>query len=101
MVRIVDKPQYLHRIVTGGIASGGVPRDKLDAYLRSHLTGPEHVWVDDFDQFFAARESALLDAIRTVMGKQIASNAIDEPDEAPAQYELVQEDSRISEDVTL
>ena len=32
------------------------------------------------------------------MGKQIASNVIEEADEAPAEYELVQEDSLASED---
>ena len=30
------------------------------------------------------------------MGKQIASDDIEEPDEAPEEYELVQEDSQAS-----
>ena len=34
------------------------------------------------------------------MGKQIASDGIEEPDEVPAEYELVQEDSLVSENVT-
>ncbi len=97
----VSPSEYLDRTASGGIASGGVPRDDLDGYLRSHLIDPEHVWADDFDQFFEARQSALLKAITAVMGKQIASDLIEEPDKAPADYELVQEDSRMSEDLTL
>ena len=93
--------EYLDRIASGGIASGGVPPDKLDSCLRSHLIAPEQVWADDFDGFFAAREAALLEAIRMAMGKRVASDVIDEPEEAPAEYELVHEDSRMSEDVTL
>ena len=82
------------------ISAGDVPREKLDGYMRSHLIDPAHLWADDFDQFFEARQSTLLEAIRTVMGKQIASDLIEEPDEAPTEYELVQEDSLVAEDIT-
>ena len=83
--------EYLERI-----AAGGVPRDVLDDYLQSHLIDPARMWSDDFHQYFSARQSALLDRIRTVMGKQIASDDIEDPDEAPAEYELVQEYSLVS-----
>ena len=86
---------YLDRIV-----SRGFPREDLDGYIRSHLIDPVLLSSDDFDQYYYARRSALLDAIRVVMGKQIASDNIEEPDEVPAEYELVQEDSLVSEDVT-
>ena len=87
-----DAPgKYLERI-----ASAGVPREVLDGYLQSHLIDPEHMWAGDFHQYFSARQSALLDRIRTVMGKQIGSDDIEEPDEAPVEYELVQEDSLVS-----
>lgn len=79
------------------IDSDGVPRDVLDGYLRSHLIEPAHLRSDDFDQYFRIRQSALLDRIRTVMGKQIASDGNEEHDEAPAEYELVQKDSLVSE----
>ena len=82
------------------ITSGGVPRDKLDSYVRSHLIDPAHLWSNDFDGHFRARQSALLDAIRLVMGKPIGSDLVEEPDAAPAEYELVQDDSLVSEDVT-
>ena len=34
------------------------------------------------------------------MGKPIGSDDVEEPDDAPAEFELVQEDSLVSEDVT-
>ena len=87
-----DAPgKYLERIV-----SGGVPRDFLDGYLQSHLIDPGHMLSDDFHEYFSARRSALLDRIRTVMGKQIASDDIEDPDEAPLEYELVQENSLVT-----
>ena len=88
-----DAPsEYLERI-----ESDEVPRDVLAGYLQSHLIDPGHMWSDDFRQYFSARQSALLDRIRTVMGKQIASDDIEEPDEVPSNYELVQEDSMVSD----
>ena len=87
-----DAPsEYLKRI-----AAGGIPRDVLDGYLQSHHIAPELMWSDDFPGYFSARQSALLDQIRAVMGKQIASDNIEELDEAPEEYELVQEDSLAS-----
>ena len=89
-----DAPsKYLVRIESG---KDRVPRDVLDGYLRSHFIDPAHVRLDDFGEYFDCRQSALLDRIRTVMGKQIASDDIEEPDEAPEEYELVQEDSQVS-----
>ena len=89
-----DAPrEYLERI-----ALGEVPKDVLDGYIQSHLIDPKHMWSDDFHQYFNARQSALLNKIRTVMGKQLVSEDIEEPDEAPAEYELVQEDSQVSGD---
>ena len=68
----------------------------MDEYLLSHLIHPEHVWASDFDEYFNARQSAFLDRIRAVMGKQVASDDIEEPDEAPEEYELVQENNLAS-----
>ena len=82
--------EYLARI-----AAGGVPKDVLGGYVQSHLIDPRHLWSDDFDTYFNARESALLDKIGAVMGKPI-SDGIEEPDDAPAEYELVQQDSLAS-----
>lgn len=75
-----------------GIIESGVPKDDQDEFLRSHLIDPEHLWSDDFETYFKARQAALLDKIGTAMGKPI-SDAIEEPDDAPSDYELVQYDS--------
>ncbi len=89
-----DAPsKYLVRIESG---KDRVPRDVLDGYLGSHFVDPAHLRSDDFGEYFVSRQSALLDRIRTVMGKQIASDEIEDPDEAPVEYELVQEDSQVS-----
>lgn len=83
--------EYLGRIAT--------PRDRLDGYLRTHLIEPAHLRSDDFDGFFAARQSALLGAIREAMGKQIAYDAVEEGVEPPVDYEVVQQDSMTSDDL--
>ena len=83
--------EYLGRIAT--------PRDRLDGYLRTHLIEPAHLRSDDFDGFFAARQSALLGAIREAMGKQIAYDAVEEGVEPPADYEVVRQDSMTSDDL--
>ena len=89
-----DAPsEYLVRIESG---KDRVPRDVLDGYLKSHFIDPTHLRSDDFGEYFNSRSSALLDRIRTVMGKQIASDEIEDTDEAPEEYELVQEDSQVS-----
>ena len=78
---------YLRRI-----AQGNVPRETLAEYLQSHLIAPEHLWADNFDSYFMTRQAALLRQIAIVMGKQ-PSDDLEEPDEAPTDYELVQADS--------
>ena len=94
-----DAPsKYLVRIESG---KDRVPRAALDGYLGSHFVDPAHLRSDDFGKYFNSRQSALLDRIRTVMGKQIASDDIEDPDEAPEEYELVQEDSQVSGSVNI
>ena len=89
-----DAPsEYLVRIESG---TDRVPRDVLDDYLGSHFIDPAHLRSDDFGKYFNSRQSALLDRIRTAMGKQIAPDDIEDPDEAPEEYELVQQDSQVS-----
>ena len=84
-----DAPSaYLERIE--------VPRDGLDEFLRTHLIDPAHLRANDFDGFFAARQSALLGVIREVMGKPIAPDTIAGGVEPPVDYELIQQDSMTS-----
>ncbi len=80
--------EYLERIK--------VPQDRLDEYLRTHLVDPAQLRTNDFDGFFAARQSTLLRVIQKEMGKQIAPDATEEGVEPPVDYELVQRDSMAS-----
>ena len=67
-------------------------RYTLDGHIQSHMIDPKHLRADDFDRFFNARRSAFLRTIESVMGKPI-SDDIEELDETPAEYELVQQDA--------
>ena len=67
-------------------------RYTLDGHIQSHMIDPEHLRADDFDRFFNARRSAFLRTIESVMGKPI-SDDIEEIDETPAEYELIQQDA--------
>ena len=87
--------EYLDRIVT----RKQVPGDDLDRFLRSHLIDPTRLDADDFEGFFATRRAALLEAIRKAMGKQTATDTVEDAEEVPAQYELVHGDSLVSEDL--
>lgn len=58
----------------------GIPRQRLNAILRSHLIEPETLWGDDFDAFLAHRTQALLALVSQAMGKsQPASQRLIEP----------------------
>ena len=87
--------EYLARITSDGVSAR-----QLDSYLQSHLIAPAYLRSNDFERHFRARQSALLDAIRLAMGKPIGSDVVEEPDDVPAAYKLVQQDSLLSEDVT-
>lgn len=91
---------YLADIVDGPRGSDGVKRTDLDAFVRTHLVDPAYLWSDDFDSHFASRTAALLQAIREVMGKETDAETKGEPEDAPTDYELVQEDSQMSEEVS-
>ena len=69
-----------------------MPEEALAEYLRSHLVTPQHLWADDFNGYFRTRQDALLRRIAGAMGKQ-PTDDLEEPDEAPVDYELVQADS--------
>lgn len=84
---------YLQRIVEENDQRDIVgAKDMLEASVQSHMIDPGHLWSDDFDGYFNARHAALLAIIGAVMGKPV-SDGVEEPDEAPADYELVHEDS--------
>jgi hypothetical protein len=54
-----------------------IAADRMDEILRSHLIEPEQARSDDFEAFFAARASALLDQIERAMGKKVQRDQFD------------------------
>jgi hypothetical protein len=60
---------YLERLETGDGSTPGIPRDRLDAYLRSHLIEPSFLRTNDFDGFMRDRQLRLLKVIELAMGK--------------------------------
>jgi hypothetical protein len=50
----------------------GIPSERLDEILRSHLIEPETLRRDDFEAFFQARMQALLMLIGQAMGKPLS-----------------------------
>ncbi len=52
--------------------------DRLEGFLRSHAINPEYIWQDNFEGFFADRESRLLQLIEQAMGKTMNRPSIPE-----------------------
>ena len=50
----------------------GVGSETLDRILATHLISAETLHADDFEAFFEARREALIELIRTAMGKTVA-----------------------------
>jgi hypothetical protein len=78
--------EYLSRLQN----SAGITADQLDLHLRTHLVDPALLRGDDFKGFFAARQSALLGRIEQVTGKRIDPGVAVEPEDEPAEYEVIE-----------
>ena len=61
--------QYLSKLETGDKQTPAIPREKIDAYLRSHLINPDILRTDDFEAFMADRQKQLLRLIEQAIGK--------------------------------
>ena len=59
--------KYLERLES----ATKVPREEMDGFLRPHLIDPVHLRENDFEAFYAARSTALLDLVADVMGKPV------------------------------
>jgi hypothetical protein len=57
-----------------------IGREQLEDYLRSHAIPVDALEADDFDAFFARRETALLDRIEQAMGKKVQREIVVEED---------------------
>lgn len=65
----------------------GIPEEKLDEILHSHVIDPISLREDDFDTFFQARKNALLDRIEKAMGKTIVRETLTQEDSEPGDYD--------------
>lgn len=62
---------YLKRLVQ----SSGIPPERLDAILRSHVVDVDAIKGDDYQKFFLLRQEALLKRIEEATGKTIVRQA--------------------------
>jgi hypothetical protein len=68
----VAPSQYLARLEAGDGETPPVPRDRLDAYLASHLIDRSLLRSHDFEVFMADRQRRLLEMIAQATGEPIA-----------------------------
>ena len=68
----------------------------LNGHLQSHFVDPALLRSDRFDGFFEARQRALLARIGKAMGKSVVMDmdTSDEDEEAPVDYEMIDEESQ-------
>lgn len=81
--------QYLIRLQK----HAGIEESRMDDILCSHVIEPAHLRADNFDDFFQAREKALLARIEKAMGKPIAREALPEPMEVVTDYQEEEEET--------
>lgn len=67
----VAPSDYLAKLEKGDKQTPAIERDRLSAYLRSHLIDPEIVRRDDFEGFMADRQKRLLLLIEQATGKAV------------------------------
>ncbi len=65
----VAPAQYLLQLEAGNAQIPAIERDRLDAFLRSHLVNPDLLRKDDFNAFMHDRQKRLLALIENAMGK--------------------------------
>lgn len=70
--------QYLAALEKGTSSTPPIERERLDAYLRSHLIEPDFLRADDFDGFMADRQNKLLALIERATGKHVYRGAAEE-----------------------
>ena len=61
--------EYLAKLEKGNVANPSIQREKLDAYLMSHLIDPTLLRSDRFEDFMADRQRRLLTLIERATGK--------------------------------
>ncbi|TFW01536.1 DUF262 domain-containing protein [Oxalobacteraceae bacterium OM1] len=69
MIGGVAPSEYVARLEQGDRHTPAIERQRLDAYLRSHLIEPELLRRDEFDAFMADRQKRLLSLVEQATGK--------------------------------
>uniref|UniRef100_UPI00403A11C3 GmrSD restriction endonuclease domain-containing protein n=1 Tax=Variovorax sp. BK018 TaxID=3450241 RepID=UPI00403A11C3 len=69
MIGGVAPSEYLAKLEAGDRQSPAIERERLDAYLRSHLIDPALLRRDDFESFMSQRQNRLLELIGQATGK--------------------------------
>ena len=77
----VAPSEYLAKLEKGDKHTPAIHRDRLNAYLRSHLIDPEVLRKDDFYGFMADRQRRLLGLIEQATGKAAYSGSVTEEGE--------------------
>lgn len=67
----VAPSEYLVKLESGDKQTPAIERERLDAYLRSHLIDPTIIRRDDFEAFMADRQKRLLRLIEQATGKAV------------------------------
>lgn len=77
----VAPPEYLAKLEKGDKATPAIERERLDAYLRSHLIDPAILRSDKFEVFMADRQKRLLALIEQATGKSAYTGEVPEEGE--------------------
>jgi len=82
--------QYLAVLETGDKKTQGIPPDRLDACLASHLIDPALLRADNFEAFLADRQKKLLVLIEAAMGKKAIGGEVPDGDEDESDPDAVE-----------
>lgn len=77
----VAPSEYLTKLEKGDKATPAIERERLDAYLRSHLIDPAILRSDKFEVFMADRQKRLLALIEQATGKSAYTGEVPEEGE--------------------
>ena len=93
----VAPSEYLAKLEKGDNSTPPIDRERLDAYLTSHLIDPSLLRADDFDAFMMARQKQLLTLIEQATGKPIYRGDVkEEGEDAEVDRDTVEAELTIS-----
>jgi hypothetical protein len=77
----VAPSDYLAKLEKGNETTPSIDRERLDAYLRSHLIDPSLLRADSFEAFMVDRQKRLLALIEQATGKAAYTGKVEEEGE--------------------